>query len=153
MTKLTTAQRKARNLRPTGAAVFFACAGATVAANVYASEHTLLGVLSGAWTPIAFFMALQLIEVMPTRGKGMKVALVAISFLAFVALWESYWHLVHVFTVGGADVVGRYAMPFTVDILMAIARVAMTYRPAPSRPSSRRKAQAGNVRQLRAKTA
>lgn len=140
---MTPAARKARNLKVTSSITFYISAAVTVTANMYASQHTVIGLAIGLWTPVAFFLALELLERMPAKGMIGKVRMVAIAVLALIAGWESYWHLVHVLTDGGAGVVGRYAMPFTVDILMVIARMAM-HAKAPATPA-RRKAAAKNV--------
>jgi hypothetical protein len=153
--KLTTAQRKARNLRRTAGSTFYITAGVTAAANAYASEHTPIGITIGLWTPLAFFLSLELLERIPARrGSAMSwVRTAGIGFLALIAGWVSYWHLVEVLASGGVtDPVAKYLMPLTVDVLMAIARGAMHAKASPTL-SSRRKPQASNVRQLRRKTA
>lgn len=155
MTKMTAAQRKARNLRWTASSTFYISATATAAANAYASEHTPLGIIIGLWTPCAFFLSLELLERIPVRkGFMMWVRVAAIAFLALIAGWVSYWHLVEALVSGGVtDPVAKYCMPLTVDVLMAIARVTMNQKTASPSRSARRKPQATNVRQLRKKTA
>lgn len=153
---MTAAQRKARTLRWTAGSTFYISATMTALANAYASEHTPIGIIIGLWTPLAFFLSLELLERIPARKGSLTlwVRLAAIGFLALIAGWVSYWHLVEVLASGGVtDPVAKYCMPLTVDVLMAIARVTMNQKPAPSRPSSRRKPQASNVRPLRKKTA
>ena len=151
-TKLTAAQKRAQTTRRVAGSTFYATGAATVAANMYASEHTVLGLFTGFWTPVALFLALEMVERVPVRGRVGLLRKAGVGVIAFIAAWVSYWHLVHIFTLGGADVLGAHAMPLTVDVLMAIARTAM-YAKAPSSPSSRRKTQASNVRELRKKTA
>lgn len=146
---LTAAQRKARNTRRTAASTFYATGAATVAANMYASEHTPVGLITGFWTPVALFLALDLVERMPVK-RGSKLGIlrmVGVGVIAAIAAWVSYWHLVHLFKLGGADIIAAHSMPLTVDVLMAIARGVMTHKP--SQPSSRRKVATGNVRQIR----
>jgi len=127
--KLTPAARKARNLKRTAGSTFYVAATATTAANVYASQHTPIGVLVGLWTPVAFFLSLELLERMPAKGRVGWVRLGAIGFLAAIAGWVSYWHLVHVLSEAGVtDMVALYCMPLTVDVLMAISRAAMNHR-------------------------
>lgn len=145
--KITAAQRKARTTRRTAGATFYATGAATVAANMYASAHTVLGLATGFWTPVALFLALEMVERVPCKGRLGLLRTVGVGVIALIAAWVSYWHLVHIFTEGGADAVSAHTMPLTVDVLMAIARSAMTHKAAPSRPSSRRPA--ANVRQLR----
>jgi len=155
-TKLTAAQQRARTTKRVSGGTFYATAAATIAANMYASEHTFVGLATGFWTPVALFLALEMAERVHCKGRMAVLRKIGLGILALVAAWVSYWHLVHIFTLGGADPVSAHAMPITVDVLMAIARASMVYRPAPSRPSrpsSRRKPQASNVRQLKSKTA
>ncbi len=154
MTKLTAVQRKTRNLKRTSSATFYLSAAATAAANAYASEHTPIGITVGLWTPLAFFLSLELLERVPVKGRMGWIRMVAIGFLAAVAGWVSYWHLVEVLRDAGVtDPVALYLMPLTVDVLMAIARGAMHAKVSPARPALRRKAQPSNVSQLRKKTA
>ena len=148
---MTAAQRKARNLKLTSGCTFYVAAATTAAANVYASQRSVLGVCIGLWTPLAFFLSLELLERMPSKGNVGKLRVISISVLALIAGWESYWHLVHVLTQGGAGMVGRYAMPLTVDILMVISRMAMNHKTSLPRSSRRpaAKAKVAPVRKLR----
>lgn len=139
-TKLTAAQRRARATRLTAAATFYATGAATIGANMYASEHTYVGLATGFWTPVALFLALELVERMPRKGRLGHLRIGGVGIIAFIAAWVSYWHLAHIFTIGGADPVSAHAMPFTVDVLMFLARSAMHAKAAPSQPSTRRKA-------------
>lgn len=137
-TKLTPAARKARNLKLTSSTTFYVSAAATAYANAYASQHTPTGIAVGLWTPIAFFLSLELLERVPVKGALGWVRMGFIGFLAAVAGWVSYWHLVEVLRGAGVtDPVALYLMPLTVDMLMAIARMAMNHRPAT--PAVRRK--------------
>jgi hypothetical protein len=138
--RMTAAQRKAHHLRVTAGSTFYVAALVTVSANMYASQHTPVGLIIGVWTPLAFFLSLELMERMPRKGASAKIRMICIGILALIAGWESYWHLVHVLTEGGAGQVGRYAMPLTVDILMVISRMAMNQRAASTTPSVRRTA-------------
>jgi hypothetical protein len=138
-TKLTAAQRKARNLKFTAGSTFYTTAAVTIAANMYASEHTLAGLATGFWTPVALFLALELVERVPVNGRLGVLRMVGVGVIALIAAWVSYWHLVHVFKMGGADAISAHSMPITVDVLMAIARGAMTHK-TPSRPAVRRPA-------------
>jgi hypothetical protein len=147
-TKLTAAQKRARATRLAAGGTFYATGAATIAANMYASEHSFIGLATGFWTPVALFLALEMVERVPARGWVGLLRKVGVGGIALVAAWVSYGHLVHIFTMGGADVVSAHAMPVTVDVLMALARTAMHAKAvSPSRPSSRRKPQ--NVRQLK----
>jgi hypothetical protein len=145
-TKMTPAARKARTTRRTAAMAFYVCATATLAANMYASNHTPVGILTGLWGPLALFVALELLERVPCRGRLGRVRQVAVGVIALMAGWTSYWHLVDVFYAGGADAITAHGMPLTVDLLMAIGRAAMVARPS---APARRKPQAKPVRKLR----
>jgi hypothetical protein len=139
--KLTAAQRRARNTRLTAGATFYATGAATIAANMYASAHTPVGLATGFWTPVALFLGLEMVERMPIKGRAGTLRKVGVGVIALIAAWVSYWHLVHIFTVGGADTISAHLMPLTVDLLMALARTAMHAKAAPSQPSIRRKPQ------------
>jgi hypothetical protein len=152
-TKLTPAQRKTRATRRTAGAAFYLGAAASLAANVYASQHSFVGVATGLWSPLAAIVALELAERVPAKGKVGKGIKISVGFLALAAAYTSYWHIVHVFAVAGSDAVTRYAGPLTVDVLMGLARVAMLHKPAASHPSTARrtaKAPAAKPRSLKA---
>lgn len=141
--KMTAAQRAARNTRIVASATFYATGAATVAANMYASAHNFLGLATGFWTPVALFLALAMVERMPLKRGSWPAILrmVAVGVIAAIAAWVSYWHLVHLFKMGGADPIAAHSMPLTVDLLMAIAGNVMTHKPkasATSRPAARR---------------
>lgn len=139
-TNMTAAQRKAQTVKRTAGSAFYVAAAATVAANVYASQHTWIGAAVGLWTPVAFFVSLELLERVPAGGRAGQVRLVAIAVLSAIAGWTSYWHLVSVLDSAGVhDPVGLYGGPLTVDGLMVIARMAMHHK-VPSRPAVRRPA-------------
>lgn len=139
-TKLTVAQRKARNLKITANGTFYATGAVTIAANMYASEHTFVGLATGMWTPVALFLSLDLIDRVPVTGRLGVLRTAAVGVIALIAAWVSYWHLVHIFKMGGADPIGAHAMPITVDVLMAIARGAMSHKTAAPARSTRRPA-------------
>lgn len=149
---MTNAARKARNAKITARATFATGVLVSLAANIYASERTPIGIAVGLWTPVAFLLAMALLENVPAKGKWGKIRFVAIAFLAAVAGWTSYWHLVEVCKAGGADVLTAHLLPLTVDVMMALAGSAMKSKPAAA-PARRRPA-AKNVTPIRkAKTA
>jgi hypothetical protein len=118
---------------------------------MYASAHTWVGLATGFWAPVALFLALEMVERVPAKGRAGLLRKVGVGVIALIAAWVSYWHLTHMFTLGGTDPISAHAMPFTVDVLMALARSAMHAKAAPSQPSSRRKPQVSNVRAIRSK--
>lgn len=137
MTKLTPAARKARTALLTARVTFGIGVAVSLAANVYASERTPIGIAVGLWTPVAFLLAMGLLENVPVKGFKGQLRTVAIAFLAAIAGWVSYWHLVEVATAGGADGFTAHALPLTVDVMMALAGSAMKAKPA-ARPAARR---------------
>lgn len=148
--KLTAAQRKARTARRTSGLVFGIGVVVSLAANVIASEHTVLGMATGLWSPIAFLLAMAMMENVPAKGTAGKLRFAAILFLALVAGWTSYWHLVEVFTAGGADVLSSHLLPLTVDVMMALASPGMKAKAAaPARRRTAAKRPAARVTPLR----
>jgi hypothetical protein len=102
----------------------------SLAANVYASKHTPIGIAVGLWTPMAFLVSMALLENVPAKGLTGKLRFAAILFLALIAGWTSYWHLVSVCLDGGADVMTAHFLPLTVDVMMALAGPAMKAKAA-----------------------
>jgi hypothetical protein len=138
---LTPAARKARTARNTSRVVFGTGLVVSLAANVVASDHSVLGVASGLWAPLAFLLAMLMMENVPAKGAAGKARLVAMLFLALVAGWNSYWHLVEVFQMGGSDTLSAHLMPLTVDVMMALASPGMktkTTSPARRRPAAKK---------------
>jgi hypothetical protein len=140
MTKLSAAQRKARNARVTSRTVFGIGVAVSLAANVAAAKHTPVGIATGLWAPIAFLLAMAMMENVPVKGRAGKARFVAIAFLALIAGWNSYWHLVEVFLTGGADTLSAHLMPLTVDVMMALAGPGMKAKAAVTRKPAARKA-------------
>jgi len=146
----TAAQRKIRTALRTSRAVFGLGVAVSLTANVMASAHTPVGIRTGLWAPVAFLASMALMENVPARGVAGKLRFTGILFLAAIAGWVSYWHLVEVFTAGGADVVSAHLLPLTVDVMMVFASPGMkakTAAPARRRPAAKK---ADNVRKLRA---
>lgn len=149
--RLNATARKARTAKLTARATFGAGVLVSLAANVYASKHTPIGIAVGLWTPIAFLASMALLENVPARGLAGKVRFTGIVALALIAGWTSYWHLVDVAVDGGADVLTAHLLPLTVDVMMAFAGSALKAKPtAPARrrPAAK-KAPASNVRPIR----
>lgn len=149
MNKMTAAQRKARTARRTAQTVFGLGVAVSLTANVMASAHTVVGVATGLWAPVAFLASMAMMENVPAKGVAGKLRFAGILFLAAIAGWVSYWHLVEVFTEGGADVLSAHLLPLTVDVMMAFAGPAMKVKAAVTtrrRPAARK---ASNVRSIR----
>jgi hypothetical protein len=149
--KLSPAARKARTARRTSGIAFGTGVAVSLAANVYASDHSPIGIAVGLWVPIAFLVSMALLENVPVKGKWGWVRFAAILFLALVAGWTSYWHLVEVAVDGGADAVTAHLLPLTVDVMMALAGPGMKAKAAaPARRTrTAKKATATNVRPIR----
>jgi hypothetical protein len=149
--KITPAARKARTARRTSAAAFGTGVVVSLAANVYASEHSPIGIAVGLWVPVAFLISMALLENVPAKGTAGKIRFSAILFLALVAGWTSYWHLVTVALDGGADTVTAHLLPLTVDVMMALAGPGMKAKAAAPARRTRKApvAKPSNVRQLR----
>lgn len=122
---MTPAARKARNARVTSRFVFGTGVVVSLAANVYASEHSPIGIATGLWAPVAFLAGMAMMENVPAKGIAGKMRFAAMLFLVLIAGWTSYWHLVEVFTAGGADALTAHALPLTVDVMMALAGPGM----------------------------
>jgi hypothetical protein len=148
---MTPTARKARNAKLTARATFAAGVVVSLAANVYASKHTPIGIAVGLWTPVAFLAAMALMENVPVKGLAGRLRFTAIAFLAAIAGWTSYWHLVEVAKAGGADVLTAHLLPLTVDVMMALA--GTTLKPKAAAPARKRPARKTvtptNIRQLR----
>jgi len=148
--RLTAAQRKATTARRTAQGVFGLGVAVSLTANMLASAHTVIGVATGLWAPVAFLAAMAMMENVPAKGLAGRLRFTGILFLAGIAGWVSYWHLVEVFQTGGADVISAHLLPLTVDVMMAFAGPAMKAKAAASarrRPAAKK---ADNVRKLRA---
>lgn len=145
-TKLTAAQLKDRNTKRAAQAAFVFGAVASMAANVYASQHTVVGVVTGLWPAVALLVTVHLLENAP-RVTWIKVVAIGI---AVVAAWASYWHLVDVFTDGGADAVSAHLLPLTVDAMMAVATAVLNKKAPARRPARKPAAKVAPVRKLRA---
>ena len=146
--KLTPAARKARTAKLTARGVFGAGVAVSLAANVMASQHSPVGIFIGLWIPVAFLASMAMLENVPATGWMGKVRFAGIIFLALIAGWASYWHLVEVATSGGADFLTAHALPLTVDLLMTFAGSALKAKAPVARKRPARKA-ASNVRPIR----
>lgn len=145
-TKLTAAQRKTRATRRAAWATFGLGAVASLAANLYASNHTPVGMIVGVWPSVAFLLTVWLYEHAP-RNWYIRVSL---AVPLAVAAWTSYWHIVEVATVAGEGTLTAHLLPLTVDAMMAVASAVINRKAAPSRPVRRRTAAKAPVRKLKA---
>jgi hypothetical protein len=133
---MTPAARKARNAAYLARTAFGAGVAVSLAANVLASAKTPIAIGVALWIPTAFLLSMALMEHIPMRGKAGVARKIAIGFIAAIAAWASYWHMVDVAQLGGADALTAHTLPLTVDAMMALASTAMK-RKAPATPARR----------------
>jgi len=134
MTKLSATARKARNGRIAAMTVFLTGATASLAANLMASDGTPVGVVVGGFPALMLLGSIYLLENGSTHPRWVRWAIVPVIA---VAAWMSYWHVVELVTEHGADAVTAYLFPVIIDLPMAIASAAL--RPAPARPTARKR--------------
>lgn len=149
MTAKTPAARKARLSLWTSRGAFAVGVVVSLSANVVASQHTPLGIALGLWTPIAFLICMALLENVPAKGWQGWVRKIAIAFLAAIAGWVSYWHMVDVATMGGADWLTGHTIPLTVDVMIALASPGMKRKVAVATSRRRTPAKKNNVTSIR----
>ncbi|MEV8515891.1 hypothetical protein [Dactylosporangium sp. NPDC051484] len=97
----------------------------SMAANVLHAEHDPIAQGVAAWSPIALFVAIEVMMRVPIRSRlraGLRI--VATAAIAGIAAWTSYWHMV--------GVVGRYEtglvpylLPVSVDGLIIVLSVSL----------------------------
>jgi hypothetical protein len=133
MIKLTPAAKKARNSAYLARATFGLGLAVSLVANVWASAgHGPIGIVSGLWSPVALLLSIAAIETANAKTRSGKIRIGGVAFIAFIAAWVSYWHLVDFFQAGGIDDPGAHLMPLTVDVLMGLVSPAMKRKAAPA---------------------
>ena len=78
------------------AALVFALA-ISMAANVLHAEQDPIAQGVAAWSPVALFVAIEVMMRVPIRSRlraGLRIA--ATAAIAGIAAWTSYWHMVGV---------------------------------------------------------
>lgn len=156
----TPAQRKLTMTIWAARSAFASGLAVSLAANIWASiDHGLIGLVSGVWSPLALLMALFLVENISHKTWSGRLRLSGMVVLAVIAAWVSYWHLAEFFVAGGLDNPGAHLMPFTVDVLMALAGPSMRRKPAavarkkPAAARARNVTPIGKARTAKASTA
>lgn len=135
-TKMTPAQRKAKNGRIAALTVFLTGAVASLAANLMASDGTPVDVVVGGFPALMLLGSIYLLENGSTHPRWVRWAIVPVIL---VAAWMSYWHVVELVSEHGSDAVTAHLFPIIIDLPMAIASAAL--RPAPAtRTTARRPA-------------
>jgi hypothetical protein len=141
MTAMTKAAKQELKTKRGAQAAFLFGAIISLAANIYASNHTPVGIFTGAIPAAALLVSVYLFENAP-KSFWIKLALLAV---AGIAAWASYWHLVEVFTAGGADTITAHTLPLTIDFTMGIASAVLNRKPT-RRPAAKRTAAARRTR-------
>jgi hypothetical protein len=136
---MTAAARKARNAAYLSRFTFGMGVAASIAANVIASKHTPIGMAVGLWIPTAFLLSMAMLENVAVKGRAGQARRIAMGVIVLIAGWTSYWHLVEVAQMGGADAFTAHTLPATVDVMMALASAGMKRKPATA-PAKRRPA-------------
>jgi hypothetical protein len=132
--KMTPAARKARNGRIAALTVFLTGAGASLGANLLASDGTPIGMLVGAFPAVMLLGSLYLLENGTTHPRYVRWAIVPVIA---VAAWMSYWHIVEIVSEH-ESLVTAHLFAVIIDLPMAIASAAL--RPAPAkRPAARKR--------------
>jgi len=148
MAKLSATARKSRNGRIAALTVFLTGAGASLAANLMASNGTPLGMFVGAFPALMLLGSIYLLENGSTHPAWVRWA---IAPVILVAAWMSYWHVVEVVLETGEGTLTAHLFPLIIDLPMAIASAAL--RPAPARPARRPAVKKNNVTNIRTRKA
>lgn len=105
---------------------------ASLAGNVQAitldnAEPGVGAIISAVIWPAALFVAIEIMLHTPwvSSRRDNLVRWVGLLGVAFIALYVSYWHLVHVLDNYGYDAVASHAAPLAVDGLLAMSTLAL----------------------------
>lgn len=120
--KMTPTARKARNGRYAALTVFLSGAGASLAANLMASDGTPVGMVIGAFPALMLLGSIYLLENGSTHPRWVRWAIVPVIA---VAAWMSYWHVVELVLEHGEDALTAHLFPAIIDLPMAIASAAL----------------------------
>lgn len=136
--RMTPAQRKARNALVTSRIAFGVCVAVSLVGNVLAAPRTAIGVGVSLWPPLAFLLTVMLLENVPAKGRVGYVRKAGIAAVAAIAGWASYWHLHAVCVMANMDGVTSYLLPLTVDVVIAFASPGIRRKALPTAPSRRK---------------
>lgn len=125
-TKMTKAQRQARDVKRIAVGTFIAGAVVSIAANVVAANPTAIGRVVAGWPAVALLLTVHLFQ----HARQSTLVKIAIGAVAGVAAWASYWHMVEVATRAGENTVTAHLLPVTVDAMMAVATAVLSAKPA-----------------------
>ena len=128
-TKTTPTQRRVAQLRQARILARVALGlgvTASLAANIAASEPTIVARVVAGWSPVALLIAIELAARVPSDGSWSGHArTVATATIAVIAGWISYWHMVEVALGAGESAVSAHLLPFAVDGLITVATVSL----------------------------
>ncbi|XVV11770.1 helix-turn-helix domain-containing protein [Actinoplanes sp. CA-131856] len=113
----------------------------SVAANVLHALPNPISQAIAAWPPLALLLTVELISRIPIHRRSLStVRLAATAFIAGIAAWVSYWHMVGVASRYGEVGAAPYLMPMSVDGVVVVASVCLVelsgrLRPADAKPA------------------
>ena len=99
---------------------------ASVAANILHAEPNPISQVIAAWPPLALLVTVELISRVPMHRRSLAaVRLAAMSGIAAIAAWVSYWHMAAVASRYGETAPTPYLLPLSVDGLIVVASVSL----------------------------
>jgi hypothetical protein len=98
----------------------------SVAANVLHAEPNPISQAIAAWPPLALLLTVELISRVPVHRRALAaVRLAATAFIASIAAYVSYNHMVGVAFRYGEQGAAPYLIPLSVDGLVVVASVCL----------------------------
>jgi hypothetical protein len=97
----------------------------SMATNILHAEHDPVAQGIAAWSPVALFVAIEVMMRVPIRSKlraGLRI--IATAAIAGIAAWISYWHMVGVVARYEHSEV-PYMLPLSVDGLILVLSVSL----------------------------
>lgn len=97
----------------------------SMATNILHAEHDPVAQGIAAWSPVALFVAIEVMMRVPIRSKlraGLRI--IATAAIAGIAAWTSYWHMVGVVARYEHGEV-PYMLPLSVDGLILVLSVSL----------------------------
>lgn len=98
----------------------------SVAANVLHANPNPISQAIAAWPPLALLLTVELISRVPVHRRTLaSVRLTATAFIAAIAAYVSYHHMVGVAARYGEEGAAPYLIPLSVDGLVIVASVCL----------------------------
>jgi hypothetical protein len=98
----------------------------SVAANVLHANPNPISQAIAAWPPLALLLTVELISRVPVHRRTLAVVrLTATAFIAAIAAYVSYHHMVGVAARYGEEGAAPYLIPLSVDGLVIVASVCL----------------------------